>query len=608
MQDAVALSTGGPRRMIDLFSIGTEPAKASQGHTHKSAGNGVFASLMAVLAGYRNGEGESAAEEPLLTEATSEDADDSIRPAEGSDIPLDADQPATPGLLGKAGARKPEADDSAHAAVLTGQLPYGTDPVAEHPLQDGNAERTDATARSFDKSGSVAPPADHLSIERAARDDRAGRSVHVALSETTQQYGSDTRLNKAASRGPARVDLLGQGLTGSVADQDPRARGAGPQPGMLTGAAASVVSVPAENADTRAAPTDAAQKAPPARESMERPLFHAPSRVPDAAQPGAEPLPQTDEHAQSHYRPGQDARVQPQSSPAVLLGAAVARMPVQAAEAAAAMPPSAGKSQPPLVDTGRAVFAQPFLQPVSAPPDAAVSVGRVNSPIPVAWPERAPDAQPVGSQPISPHPPKAHASNWLPMPAAQLDAQPLASSTGQTDAVETSAGILKGSPPTIALGDGSLSTTNSAPIAPFSGPGPMDLRQTVELARHTSQQIAATVIDLGKGRFELSLSPAELGKVDMWLQDSENRLTLVVNAERPETLDLIRRHIALLEQELRQMGLGNLSLQLGDGSDAQQDGRPGHARTLGAQGPEAVTPEGPEAPRRTAADRLDLRL
>ena len=150
------------------------------------------------------------------------------------------------------------------------------------------------------------------------------------------------------------------------------------------------------------------------------------------------------------------------------------------------------------------------------------------------------------------------------------------------------------------------------PAGPAAAPASQadaTLRNTIEVARHTAQQIAARAVDLGHGRFELSLSPAELGKVDMLLQDGENRLTLFINAERPETMDLIRRHISLLEQELRQMGLGTLSLQLGNGGSAESG--PGHGSdsrrgTHGAEPVPALPPE--RTPPRIAGDHLDLRM
>ncbi|KPQ07019.1 MAG: Flagellar hook-length control protein [Rhodobacteraceae bacterium HLUCCA12] len=158
-------------------------------------------------------------------------------------------------------------------------------------------------------------------------------------------------------------------------------------------------------------------------------------------------------------------------------------------------------------------------------------------------------------------------------------------------------------------GDATLSLS-LAPAQVAPQPEIAGARGQPDLGRETAHQIATQVTQLGKGRFELSLSPGELGKVDMWLHDSDNRLTLTVNAERPETMDLIRRHIGLLEQELRQMGLGSLSLQLGDngapGSRGEQQGRDG-AAVDAAVGAEPVAPNPSTAPG-VARDHLDLRL
>lgn len=135
-------------------------------------------------------------------------------------------------------------------------------------------------------------------------------------------------------------------------------------------------------------------------------------------------------------------------------------------------------------------------------------------------------------------------------------------------------------------------------------------RLAVDLNREIARQIGAQVMHLGQGRFEMSLSPIELGKVEMWLQDTDNRLTLIINTERPETLDLMRRHIGLLEQEMRQLGFGSLTLQLGaDGSTGSHSsqkhaGTPQQDEEIGA-GP---TREPGLKPQAVLADHLDIRL
>lgn len=60
---------------------------------------------------------------------------------------------------------------------------------------------------------------------------------------------------------------------------------------------------------------------------------------------------------------------------------------------------------------------------------------------------------------------------------------------------------------------------------------------------------------------EISLSPRELGSVKMSMTAGEGSLTLVVTAERGETLDLMRRHIDTLAQEFRRLGFSDLGFE-----------------------------------------------
>lgn len=63
------------------------------------------------------------------------------------------------------------------------------------------------------------------------------------------------------------------------------------------------------------------------------------------------------------------------------------------------------------------------------------------------------------------------------------------------------------------------------------------------------------------GRIELTLTPENLGKLHFDLRPEGDSLSIILSAERPETLDLMRRHLPYLVAELRQLGLepGNLS-------------------------------------------------
>ena len=59
------------------------------------------------------------------------------------------------------------------------------------------------------------------------------------------------------------------------------------------------------------------------------------------------------------------------------------------------------------------------------------------------------------------------------------------------------------------------------------------------------------------------MSPEELGRVRLTLSTTEAGLTLSVLAERPETLDMMRRHIEQLAQEFRDLGFGDVSFSFG---------------------------------------------
>jgi flagellar hook-length control protein FliK len=80
----------------------------------------------------------------------------------------------------------------------------------------------------------------------------------------------------------------------------------------------------------------------------------------------------------------------------------------------------------------------------------------------------------------------------------------------------------------------------------------------------------------GMSSFEISLSPAELGRLDISMQVSDDgRVHAVLRAERPETLELLKQDARALETQLRQAGLdvgsNALSFQLSHGNAHRQN-------------------------------------
>jgi flagellar hook-length control protein FliK len=107
-----------------------------------------------------------------------------------------------------------------------------------------------------------------------------------------------------------------------------------------------------------------------------------------------------------------------------------------------------------------------------------------------------------------------------------------------------------------------LKQAQATPHAPQLTPHvPLDAL-AVQIARRAGQ---------GLNRFEISLSPVELGKLEISMSVSDDgRVQAVLRAERPETLDMLRQDARTLETQLRQAGLdvgaGSLSFQLSQGN------------------------------------------
>jgi flagellar hook-length control protein FliK len=98
---------------------------------------------------------------------------------------------------------------------------------------------------------------------------------------------------------------------------------------------------------------------------------------------------------------------------------------------------------------------------------------------------------------------------------------------------------------------------------------------------------------------DVTLSPEELGRVRMSITAGEGGVVLQVLAERPETLELMRRHADLLARELANLGFGSVDLAFGQGQtpqgDAEGDGQAG-------QGHAAAPDQGREDTAETADD------
>lgn len=131
---------------------------------------------------------------------------------------------------------------------------------------------------------------------------------------------------------------------------------------------------------------------------------------------------------------------------------------------------------------------------------------------------------------------------------------------------------------------------------------------TVDTARRVAAQISDAVPRGRDGIVELTLNPVELGRVRLSLTSSDGAMAVTILAERPETLDLMRRHIDLLAQEFRDMGYASASFSFEGERD--QPAPTATAEPVASAGPAPVVTESATAMNRPPAetDRVDIRL
>ena len=109
---------------------------------------------------------------------------------------------------------------------------------------------------------------------------------------------------------------------------------------------------------------------------------------------------------------------------------------------------------------------------------------------------------------------------------------------------------------------------SAAPVQAHMVAAPSHPAAPAEHAHHSlpkgfSSNLAHSVLDSGHSRAELILEPAELGRLRFDLVTTGDQVQVNLSAERPETLDLLRRHADELRQEFRASGLDTCTLSFG---------------------------------------------
>lgn len=267
--------------------------------------------------------------------------------------------------------------------------------------------------------------------------------------------------------------------------------------------------------------------------------------------------------------------------------------PVATAPMAAAMVLQAGAGGAPR-DAGRSV-AQPASvatvsqpsAPVGVAPPPAVPIQATDSPVQ----DRTPF---VAAQPDrTPQDGTATAPATLPREAGLAARGEITLPQGMAEAM---ADTTWGGEPL-----SSVTGTRSQPAgATIVQPGAPD-------ARPVLQQVTEALVTTRGDRTEIALSPEELGRIRL-IMSGPDRTQITIWAERPETLDLVRRNADLLTQQLAEAGVNAGSL------DFRQDDRAGWQAATAAQAdsddPAVMAPATlvQLAPAPLSDRRIDIRL
>ncbi len=131
-----------------------------------------------------------------------------------------------------------------------------------------------------------------------------------------------------------------------------------------------------------------------------------------------------------------------------------------------------------------------------------------------------------------------------------------------------------------------------------------------EVTRAIAGQMAAVITAKpGSGGVEIALNPEELGRVSITLNGREDGLILSIAVERPETLDLLRRHITTLTAEFQKAGYDDLTFDLGSSDGGWHDSSPEQDGAAFAQDTPEDSPKTAQNSHTMASGRgLDMRL
>lgn len=201
-----------------------------------------------------------------------------------------------------------------------------------------------------------------------------------------------------------------------------------------------------------------------------------------------------------------------------------------------------------------------------------------------------------------PQPTTAQPTSFVPTPPA-APMQTLAKLEATKDKVEL-----------IPVGLSDLESIGSWETRPTGQAQATTLAQTLNRAdtpAMISRQMAEAMQRLPDKPVEISLNPQELGRVRMSISAAEAGITVSVIAERPETLDLMRRNIDQLMRDFQSIGYENINFSFSEGQTKQNFGDDGEETSGGRHSSLELAPDDNiETPRGTpiASSGVDIRI
>ncbi|WP_415392725.1 flagellar hook-length control protein FliK [Paracoccus sp. SJTW-4] len=161
--------------------------------------------------------------------------------------------------------------------------------------------------------------------------------------------------------------------------------------------------------------------------------------------------------------------------------------------------------------------------------------------------------------------------------------------------------------------DPDMPGASAAPLARDTAAASVDQPSTLRLPplAEPHRQIADAIVRTSSGQVEITLDPVELGRVTVLLGEDGNPGRLALLVERPETLELIRRHSDQLLRDLRENGMPDARLEdlRQDDSANRRDNPPQMPRQPAAESPGCIPSLlAAETARPVALGRLDIRF